>query len=198
MVEKEHRGVALDHPANAAVLAALSAKRPAPDRAKVLHRLETLQAHSPDAQYAEAIRRFKSGAPEPPEPERLPSLPPGAVDPLQLGTHPDIIDRLWAMGRALPGDCRWISYRQPVLVHDVSGIVFGLGIGTLGFALRLPPTLWAEAGALGAKREANFQGFDGPEVLKLERYGPDWWFGRWEDARDMAWARAAYDHFGAM
>ena len=117
---------------------------------------------------------------------------------MALGTHPDIVERLWAIGRALPTDCRWVAFRRPVLAHSRTGIIFGLGIGTLGYALRLPPPLGAEAAAAGASQTREWTGPEGPAVFSLADYGPDWWFGRWRADEDRRWSEAAYAHFGAM
>lgn len=50
---------------------------------------------------------------------------------LKLGTHPDLIDRLWVELQAtLPADCRRIFYGTPVLMHPTTGIVFAFAGGT--------------------------------------------------------------------
>lgn len=63
---------------------------------------------------------------------------------LRLGTHPDIIERLWDLD-AQP--CRWVFWAKPSLVHPQTGVVFAVGFGTtaLSCACRLmcsqPPRL---------------------------------------------------------
>jgi hypothetical protein len=108
------------------------------------------------------------------------------------------VERLWAIGRALPTDCCWVAFRRPVLAHSQTGIIFGLGIGTLGYALRLPPPIGAEARAAGASQTRAWTGPEGPAAFSLADYGPDWWFGRWRADEDRRWSHAAYAHFGAM
>ena len=98
----------------------------------------------------------------------------------------------------MPTDCRWVAFHQPVLAHSATGVIFGLGVGTLGYALRLPPPIAAQAAAAGAAQTREWKGPDGPMRWSLADYGPDWWFGRWRKDEDARWSRAAYDHFGAM
>jgi hypothetical protein len=189
-----HRGVAVEHPANAVVIAQMT--RPVViDRPRLIARLEALQAKHPQPAIARSLERLRNNIPDPPKP---PSQAPEEVDPMQLGTHPDIIERLWKIGRALPTNCAWVAWRQPVLAHSVTGVIFGLGIGTLGYALRLPAAAGAEAEAAGSKRERRYRGSEGEAVLSLTEYGADWWFGTWRDEEDRRWTRAAYDYFGAM
>jgi hypothetical protein len=60
-------------------------------------------------------------------------------DPLYgLGTHPDIIDHMWDLDRALPQTCRWVFWGKPALVHPETGVVFSVGFGTIGYVMRLP------------------------------------------------------------
>ena len=190
-----HRGIAIDHPENAAVIAHLSRPAVIRDRAGAIRKLEQMLAERPDPTIARALEKLRNGIPDPP---RLASQPAEGADRMALGTHPDIVDHLWAIGARLPTDCSWVAFRQPVLAHSVSGIIFGLGIGTLGYALRLPPALSAEAMASGATQTRTWTAPDGPRTYSLAKYGPDWWFGLWRTDEDERWSRAAYDYFGAM
>ena len=128
-----------------------------------------------------------------------PQAPPGAVtDPYyNLGAHPDIVERLWAdLNGILPKDCRWVLYGTPILVHDMSGVVFGFAGGSLTYALRLPPAERASAIARGAETVHYYPAY--PELniaastLDLARFGPEWVFGHWLKGEEE-WCRAAFD-----
>lgn len=188
-----HRGIAIDHPANAAVIAQLSRPTIVHDRAGLIETLERLQEKHFSQVIDNALHRLRNDIPDPP----TPSEPPDGVNRFALGTHPDIVDRLWKIGRNLPTDCCWVVFRRPVLAHSETGIIFGLGIGTLGYALRLPPLIVAEAAASGATQMREWRGPKGPVTYSLAEYGPDWWFGRWHADEDRRWSQAAYAHFGA-
>lgn len=190
-----HCGIAIDHPANAALIAHMLRPRVVHDRPGLIQALERLQEKRFSVAIEAALHRLRNNIPDPPPP---PSEPPESVNTLALGTHPDIIDRLWKIGRELPTDCRWVAFRRPVLAHSATGIVFGLGIGTLGYALRLPPLIGAEAMASGATQTREWTGPEGPLTFALSNYGPDWWFGRWSTDEDRRWSNAAYAHFGSM
>ena len=56
-----------------------------------------------------------------------------------LGTHPDLVGRLWdELPAELPVDCRVVFYGMPALMHPTTGIVLGFAGGTHTYALRLP------------------------------------------------------------
>jgi hypothetical protein len=190
-----HCGIAIDHPANAALLAHMAGPTIVHDRPGLVQKLERLQEQRFSPAIDDALHRLRNDIPDPPRP---PSEAPGSVDTLTLGTHPDVVERLWAIGRALPTDCCWVAFRRPVLAHSQTGIIFGLGIGTLGYALRLPPPIDAEARTAGASQTRAWTGPEGPAAFSLADYGPDWWFGRWRADEDRRWSHAAYAHFGAM
>jgi hypothetical protein len=163
------RGVDVAHPLNAAILAAMASPLPwPPDQAS---RFEWRQ---------EAAREEGPGEGE----------PPGAVSGLALGTHPDIVDRLWTIGRSLPADASWTWRRRPVLVHPMSGVVFGLGVGTLGYGLRSP----SGSPDLGRAVQKTFVTSFGPRIFSWSTYGTGWAFGDWTDA-DFALARDAWRGF---
>jgi hypothetical protein len=189
-----HCGIALEHPANAEVIARMSRPTVIKDRPGLIRELERMQERHFSPSIADAIDRLRNNIPDPPRP---PSESPDNVNKLGLGTHPDIIDRLWEIGRSLPTDCCWVAYRQPVLAHSVTGIIFGLGFGTLGHALRLPPQTAVDAAAAGASQTFSYRAAAGQKTFSLLEYGPDWWFGS-GDLEGKLWALAAYEHFGAM
>lgn len=137
------------------------------------------------------------------EREHRPQASPADVkDPhYALGTHPEIVERLWdELGAALPADCRWVLYGSPVLVRHDSGIVFGFAGGSLTYALRLPPYEHAAAVAAGATPVNHYPAY--PELgieassLDLKQFGPDWLFMRWFTGEE-AWCLAAYDAAGS-
>ena len=95
-----------------------------------------------------------------------------------LGTHPDLVARLWdELGRGLPEDCRRIFCGTPVLMHPASGIVFAFAQGTHTYALRVPEPERTAALAAGATRVVKYPGNQGS--LDLDTFGPEWVFGRW-------------------
>ena len=96
------------------------------------------------------------------------------------------------MAADLPSDCRWVVYRQPVLVHPLSGVLFGIAGGTHMYAWRLPELERKEALDAGASRQFVV---NGKLWLDLDRVGPEWVFGRW--GRDeVRLCRAAFDFAG--
>lgn len=127
-----------------------------------------------------------------------PSCSPDSVDDahLRLGTHPDLVARLWdELGASLPEDCRWVVHGTPSLVHPASGIVFAFGCGTHTYALRLPPRLRPAALASGATTRWSYPAYPelgiGASALDLASVGPEWVFGKWLP-QECEWCRAAY------
>jgi hypothetical protein len=127
-------------------------------------------------------------------------LDPATVDDpyYTLGTHPEIVGRLWdELGGTLPVSCRWILFYRPVLVHPASGVVFGWAGGTLTYALRLPPTEYDAAIRAGAKTVHEYPAY--PEInvrgsrLDLADFGPEWVLGGWLKGEE-AWCLAAFDY----
>jgi hypothetical protein len=107
-----------------------------------------------------------------------------------LGTHPDLVARLWdEIAAPLPADCRFVVFGTPALVRPDSGIVFGFAGGTHTYALRLPEGLRKEALAAGAARVKKY-----PRQVPfdLDDIGPEWVFGAWLEGEDL-WGRAAYE-----
>jgi len=122
------------------------------------------------------------------------TFPELVADPhYTLGTHPDLVERLWdELGKALPEDCRAVFFGGPALVHPGTGIVFGFAGGTHTYALRLPDAERAAAIALGATRIKHYPG---APSLDLASIGEAWVFCGWYRGED-AWVRAAYDLAG--
>jgi hypothetical protein len=129
----------------------------------------------------------------------MPDCSPESIeDPyLRLGTHPDLVSRLWdELTPGLPVDCRWVVYGTPALVNPRSGIVFAFAGGTHTYAFRLPPWEFDEAIRAGASRVHHYPAY--PELnveastLDLSVIGPEWVFGGWfkDESR---WCRVAFD-----
>ena len=86
----------------------------------------------------------------------------------QLGVHPDIVEQLWRVDRALPVSCRWAFWGHPALVHPQTGVVFAVAIGTLGIVARLPPQLRE---GLTTTHALSFG-----EAYDIAPAGPEWRF----------------------
>jgi hypothetical protein len=175
------------------VIACLTKPHVIADRPGLIQKLEALQQKRSSPAIARALFKLRNDIPDPPVPA---SEAPESINPMELGTHPDIVERLWKIGHMLPTDCAWVAFRRPVLAHSDTGIIFGLGIGTYGYALRLPPDCVRDAQASGAQ-QTRAVGAKKDETYSLSEYGPDWWFGRWREDEDRRWSRAAYGYFGA-
>jgi len=107
-----------------------------------------------------------------------------------LGTHPDLVARLWdELAASLPTDCRFVVFGTPALVRPDSGIVFGFAGGTHTYALRLPDDVRRDALAAGAKRVMTYPR---QAPFDLDAIGPEWVFGAWLRGEDL-WGRAAYE-----
>jgi hypothetical protein len=146
------------------------------------------------AYFAEKKSRRKSSSFTPGIDSHSPEKVP---DPYtQLGTHPDLMYRLWdELGGLLPVPCQWVVFGNPVLVHPETGIIFGLASGTV-YALRLPQAQLKEAFKAGAKQTESFPAY--PEfgiaasTWDLRRLGCGWIFGGWY-AAEPDWCRSAFE-----
>ena len=108
---------------------------------------------------------------------------------LGMGSHPDIVTRVWdVLGAALPDDGRAIVFGAPSLVHPQRGIVLAMSFGT-SYLLHLPEAIAAEAIARGYKTRETWS--DGTVTELAERFGAGWVFGRWLDEEE-AWIRDAF------
>ena len=113
---------------------------------------------------------------------------------LHVGTHPDIVQRLWDdITVTLPESCRWVSFHWPVLVHPTTGIVFGFAQGSGTYALRLPPRELDDAIVAGAKRQYYFS--TSKVTLDLDDIGDEWVLGFWSP-EEPRWCLAAYELAG--
>ncbi|MCL5773016.1 MAG: hypothetical protein M1536_01355 [Firmicutes bacterium] len=111
---------------------------------------------------------------------------------ISLGTHPDVVERLWdEITVNLPESCRWVIYGTAVLVHPVSGIIFGWAEGTHVYTLRLPDKVLEEALRAGAKRIHSFS--SSKIILRLSLIGEEWILGGWLEA-EKEWCLQAYNY----
>jgi hypothetical protein len=190
-----HRGVAVDDPRNAGPIEYF---RPKPVTRESLRR--TLTAILADNDHAdvearieETLHRICRGpiAPNPPISQSLDAV----ADPWYgLGTHPDIIEALWDMSDSLPQRCRWVLWGRPSLVHPDTGVVFAVGIGTIGIVCRLPPQVLVSADPHVARVS---QKLNRASTFDIGPAGPEWRLIGYQAPRAL-WCRAAYDFAGEV
>jgi hypothetical protein len=189
----QHRGVALDDSRNAGPIAFFAPKEVTRDSLR--QRLEVAMRGKSPADVETAVDRVLAKIargpirPDPPVSQSLEEV----ADPWHgLGTHPDIIEIMWKLDDELPKRCRWVFWGRPALVHPDTGVVFAVGIGTIGHVIRLPPQVLKTADPRHAmtivSRNAG-QSFDiGPA-------GPEWRFVS-AHAREVEWCHLAYEFAG--
>ena len=113
---------------------------------------------------------------------------------LTLGSHPDIVERLWKqISAAMPSECRSIVCGTPALVQPESGIVFAFAYGTQ-YCLRLPETLIETAFLAKAKTSTRWSNGKVEDLRQLE-LGPGWIFGSWM-AAEIEWCKESFASFG--
>lgn len=95
---------------------------------------------------------------------------------LTLGSHPDIVARIWdELGRTLLGG-RWIVSGTPGLVQPDTGVILAFACGTQ-YCLRLSGAQRAAALQAGAKTLTKWSN---GEVLDAQQtFGEDWLFWAW-------------------
>lgn len=115
--------------------------------------------------------------------------PPPDLDRRHLGTHPDLVERLWGdLNSALPVDARWLVFDGPALVHP-GGLILAAAMGTQ-YALRLLPDDRLAAIAAGAEVVHHFKTV-GTTLDLSATFGPEWVFGRFDD-RESGWLLASF------
>ncbi len=185
-----HRGVAAEDPRNAGPIAFFAPKPMTLEavRERLAPYFAGRAAGELDARVAETLAKIARGpvAPNPPLSQPLEA----ARDPwMGLGTHPEIIEEMWALDDGLPERCRWLVWGGPALVHPRSGVIFARGYGTIGFAVRLPAAIRDAA----SPDEATAVVTANPGLrFDIAAAGPEWRFLRHKAPR-AAWIRAAYD-----
>jgi hypothetical protein len=112
-----------------------------------------------------------------------------------LGTHPDLVARLWdELPARLPVDCRVVFFSAPALMHPTTGVIFGFAGGTHMYALRLPEPERSEAMRAGATRVMHYGGQQ--PSFDLDDIGSEWIFCGWFQGEE-AWCLAAFEFAGA-
>ena len=128
--------------------------------------------------------------------------PEATRDPYNaLEAQPAAVARLWDdFSARLPGDCRWILYDHPVLVHPDTGVVFGWAVAS-AYALRLPVHEHAAAIRAGATTVHHHPAQPvqrlGPRIHDLADVGAEWVFGGWFEGEEL-WCMAAYNEAGKV
>jgi hypothetical protein len=189
----QHRGIAVGDPRNAGPIAFFAPKKVTRESAR--QTLAAAMRGKSAADVEAAVDRLldKIGrGPIRPEPPISQSLEEVADPWYGLSTHPDIISILWKLDDGLPQRCRWVFWGRPALLHPGTGVVFAVGIGNIGHAIRLSPQVLEEADPRHATTVVSRnpgQTFDiGPADSEWRFILPP--------APEAAWCRAAYDFAG--
>jgi hypothetical protein len=113
------------------------------------------------------------------------SRTPGAYSRNEFASaaHPDLVTAIRRLNTTLPVDCLCLFFGRPALVHPLTGVVFGLAIGSIGIAARIPAAGMGDAVPYRRSR-TNFD---------LRAAGPEWLL---VDPRDDAWCEPAYEDAG--
>ncbi len=110
---------------------------------------------------------------------------PDDVDRWHLGTHPDIVDRVWdQLGERMPASARVLIGGGPGLMDPDSSLILAVALGTQ-YALRLTGHGLSAAEEAGYKTVHTFHMVN--RTLDLpSTFGSGWVFGGWDD-REAAW-----------
>jgi len=189
----QHRGVAVDDLRNAGPIAFFAPKEVT--RESLRQTLTVAMRGKSLADVEAAVDRVLdkiARGPIRPDPPVSQSLGEVADPRYGLGTRPDIIELMWNLDDTLPQQCRWVFWGRPALVHPDTGVVFAIGIGTIGHVIRLPPQVLEAAEPRHARTVVS--GNPG-QTFNIGPAGPEW---RFVSPRppEAAWCRAAYDFAG--
>lgn len=125
-----------------------------------------------------------TGAPRSTDPD------PDRADRLHLGTHPNVVARLWdVLASALDGDARAVVHGSPVLVDPGSGVIVAVGLGTT-YALRLAPADYAQAIAAGMPTRHVYSTV-GRTLDLATAFGEGWVFGSHDAGEAASLTRSA-------
>jgi hypothetical protein len=196
MVERapsDHAGVAADDPRNLAPIDNFKPKPITADSARKSLRQALPHASAEDIETrVQRLMQKMAADPVKPAPPLSQSLA-DVDDPVYgLGTHPDIVEHMWKLDDTLPRSCRWVFWGGPAFVHPQTGVVFAVGFGTIGYVMRLPPHVLAQA----TPEQASQQVTRNPAyVFDISGAGAEWCFVTLH-APEAEWCRAAYDFAG--
>jgi hypothetical protein len=182
-----HRGVSIDDQRNAGVIAYFKPKEISRDA--LIELLKEVAPGNPTVQ--RVLRDVEQGRirPDPPLSQSLDEV----ADPMYgLGTHPDIVERIWKLDDALPQSCKWVLWGKPSLVHPQTGVVFAVAFGTIGLVLRLPPDVLSAA---DPKHASQTRLGNPGQAFDIGPAGAEWRFVA-PHAAEIAWCRSAYDLAG--
>jgi hypothetical protein len=143
----QHRGIAVGDPRNAGPIAFFAPKKVTRESAR--QSLTAAMRGKSAADVEAAVDRLFvkiARGPIRPDPPISQSLEEVADPWYGLSTYPDIIRILWKLDDGLPQRCRWVFWGRPALLHPDTGIVFAVGIGNIGHAIRLPPQVLEDGG----------------------------------------------------
>jgi hypothetical protein len=189
----QHRGVAVDDLRNAGPIAFFAPKEVT--RESLRQTLTVAMRGKSLADVEAAVDRVLdkiARGPIRPDPPVSQSLGEVADPWYGLGTRPDIIEIMWNLDDTLPQRCRWVFWGRPALVHPDTGVVFAIGIGTIGHVIRLPPQVLEAAEPQHAMTVVS--GNPG-QTFNIGPAGPEWSFVS-PRPPEAAWCRAAYDFAG--
>ena len=112
----------------------------------------------------------------------------------ECGSHPEIVERVWdALGAELNDNCCLLVHGVNCIVHDQSGVLLAVSMGTQ-YVVRVTDADLPAAIDAGLKRTCDWGGTDHTN-LETE-FGPNWLFGGW-DATELIWIRNVYSQFSS-
>jgi hypothetical protein len=111
-----------------------------------------------------------------------------------LGSHPDIVERLWKiLAGSLPLECRCIVHGTPALAHPATSMLFAFCLGTQ-YVLRLPLVQVEQAIRAGARTTTEWAGH---RIADTHREcGDEWIFGKFLPG-ELDWLNQAFTEFGS-
>lgn len=188
-----HLGVAENDPRNRGPIAFFQPKQVTDKtvRESIAQLMPRASPEEIEARVRRVMTAIKTGPVKPSAPLSL-SLAEVKDPWFGLGTHPDIIEHMWALDESLPQRCRWVFWGNPSLVHPQTGIVFAVGFGTIGYVMRLPNAILEIARADWAKVVVT--GNPG-QTFDIGPAGPEWRFIM-PNPLETGWCRTAYDFAG--